>query len=68
MKPAMKPEDIRALLAKNKAKQIEIVRDLGVTSGAVSRVIDGHFPSRRIQEAIAKKVRVPFEQMWGKAA
>lgn len=68
MKPIMKPQKIRALLIENKAKQIDIARDLKVTSGAVNRVIDGHFPSRRIQEAIAEKARVPFDKMWGKAA
>lgn len=64
----MKPQKIRALLVENKAKQIEIARSLQVTSGAVSRVIDGHFPSRRIREALAEKARVPFEKMWGRAA
>lgn len=68
MKPTMKPEEIRALLIRNKEKQIEIARNLQVTSGAVNRVIDGHFVSRRIREALAEKARVPFEKMWGKAA
>jgi predicted transcriptional regulator len=68
MKPKMKPEKIRALLVENKVKQVDIARDLRITSGAVSRVISGHYPSRRIQEAVAEKARVSFEKMWGKAA
>lgn len=64
----MKPEKIRALLIENKVKQVDIARSLDVTSGAVNRVIDHHFKSRRIQEAIAENVRVPFEKMWRTAA
>jgi predicted transcriptional regulator len=68
MKPLMKTEKIRALLIENKVKQTDIARSLGVTPGSVNRVISGHYTSRRVQEAIAEKTRVPFEKMWGKAA
>lgn len=64
----MKPEKIRAVLIEKKVKQIEIAREFGVTSGAISRVIDGHFKSRRIQQAISEKAHIPFEKMWRKAA
>ena len=64
----MRPEKIRSLLIENKVKQVEIARELNVSSGAVNRVIDRHFVSHRIREAIAAKVRVPFKKMWGSAA
>lgn len=64
----MKPEKIRALLIENNAKQVDIARDLKVTPGAVNRVIDGHFVSRRIRLAIAEKAGVSFTRMWRAAA
>lgn len=64
----MKPEKRRALLVENKVKQVEIARDLKVSSVAVTRVIDGQFASRRIREAIAAKAGISFEKMWGAAA
>lgn len=64
----MKPQKIRAILVEKEVKQADIARDLAVTRGAVSRVISGHFPSRRIREALAEKAGVPFDKMWGRAA
>lgn len=64
----MKPQKIRALLIENKETQTQIARDLNITQGAVARVIDYHFVSKRIREAIANKARVPFEKMWGRKA
>lgn len=64
----MKPEKRRALMAENKVKQVEIARDLKVSSVAVSRVIDGQFASKRIREAVAQKTGTTFEKMWGAAA
>ena len=64
----MKPQKIRALLIENKITQTSIAKDLKVTQGAVNRVIDGHFISRRIREAIASRVNIPFEKMWERAA
>lgn len=68
MKPLMKTEKIRALLIENKVKQIDIARELDLCPGSINRVISGHYSSRRVQEAVAKAARVPFEKMWGKAA
>jgi len=68
MKPIMKVEKIRALLIENKVKQVDIARELGLSSGSINRVISGHYTSRRVQEAVSKAVHVPFEKMWGKAA
>jgi len=64
----MKPAKIRALLIEHQVKQTDIAKELGVTPAAVSRVIRGDYKSRRTQEAIATKVRVPFEKMWRTAA
>ena len=68
MVTGMKPQKIRALLIEEKETQTQIARDLRITQGAVARVIDYHFVSKRIREAIANKVRVPYEKMWGKKA
>lgn len=68
MKPIMKVEKIRALLIEHKVKQVDIAKELGLSSGSVNRVISGHYASRRVQEAVAKAAHVPFEKMWGKAA
>lgn len=68
MKPIMKVEKIRALLIEHKVKQTDIAKELGLSSGSVNRVISGHYTSRRVQEAVAKAARVPFEKMWGQAA
>ena len=58
MKPeeAMKPEEIRALLVRKKAKQVEIARILDVSHSAVGMCIDGKLVSRRIRETVAKRV------------
>ena len=64
----MKPQKIRALLIENQKTQRSIAGKLGVTPGAVNRVIDGHFVSHRIREAIAEEAGVAFVKMWGKAA
>lgn len=68
MKPIMKVEKIRALLIEHKVKQVDLARDLELSSGSISRVISGHYTSHRVQAAISKAVNVPFEKMWGKAA
>jgi transcriptional regulator with XRE-family HTH domain len=68
MKPIMKVEKIRALLIEHKVKQIDIARELDLSSGSINRVISGHYTSKRVQEAVAKAARVPFEKMWGKTA
>jgi len=67
-KEGMPPEKIRALLIENKVKQVDIAKDLGISTGCPGRVIDRHYKSRRVQEAIAQRVKIPFEKMWGKAA
>ena len=64
----MPPQKIRALLIEHKETQTSIARALGVQPSSVNMAIDNKFVSRRIREAIAKKARVPFEKMWGKAA
>lgn len=64
----MKPEKIRSLLIEHKIKQVDIAKELNVSHGCIGRVIDRHYKSRRVQEAIARKVHVTFEKMWGKAA
>lgn len=64
----MKPEKRRSLLVENNVKQIEIARDLKVSSVAVTRVIKGEFASKRIRAAIAAKAGVTFEKMWGAVA
>jgi transcriptional regulator with XRE-family HTH domain len=68
MKPIMKVEKIRALLIENKVTQTAIAKELGLTPGSINRVISGHYTSKRVQEAVSRATRVPFEKMWGKAA
>lgn len=59
---------IKALLVEKGIKQKEIAEELAVTPGLVSGVIGGHFNSRRIKQAIADKLKMPYCKVWGKAA
>lgn len=64
----MKPHEIRALLIKNQIKQVDIAKELGIKRPAVSGAISGHWQSRRVCEAIAKRLKMPVGKLFPKLA
>lgn len=60
----MKPQRIRALMVAKQITNIEIARELGVTPVSVHGVIYGKWTSRRIAEAIARKLGMPLEKVF----
>lgn len=64
----MKPNQIRSLMAKHQIKQADIAADLAVSPAAISSVIAGRFQSRRISEAVAKRIGLPVEKIWPRLA
>lgn len=59
---------VKVLMVKKKVTQTAIARDLGVTQGTVSSVINGHRQSRRIKQGIASILGVEYRKLWGRAA
>ena len=64
----MKPHEIRALLIKRQIKQVDIATELGIKRAAVSGAISGHWQSRRVCEAIAKRLDLPLKKLFPKLA
>lgn len=64
----MEPNEIRAGLILLGVSQTSIARDLKITRGTVASVVGLHRKSKRIQKAIAKILKKPFEKVWGDAA
>ena len=60
----MHPEYIKAELRKNSKTQRSIAADLGISSMAVSHVIEGRQKSARVASAIAKAIKSPVNQIW----
>lgn len=60
----MTPREIRAHLILSGVRQKEIADQLGVSKASVSRVIDGHSRSARIQLAIARAIGRPAHQVF----
>lgn len=60
----MNPNEIRVELLRRGVTQAEIAEELGVTPGAVSRVIDGNVVSHRIRTVIAKKIKIDPRFIW----
>lgn len=70
----MTPNEIKAELVRRGIKQKDIIplvkpekTDI-VKLKTVNIVINGHQRSRPIQEAVAKVLGIPYEEVWGKAA
>lgn len=61
----MTSREIRASLILNGVKCVDIAKQLGVQKPAVTLIITRKQKSRRIQEAIAKAINKPFEEVWG---
>ena len=64
----MKPHEIRALLIKRQIKQKEIADELGLKECSVSGAISGRWQSRRVCEAIAKRLDMPLKRLFPKLA
>lgn len=64
--PRMTSREIRAHMILNGVKCIDIAKELGVHQTAITLIITQRENSRRIQEAIAKAINMPFEKVWGK--
>ena len=57
---------VKALLIEKGIKQKDIAESLDVSPGCVSGAIGGLFQSRRVREAVAKELKMPYEKVWGK--
>ncbi len=55
---------IKAALALAGLTQAELARELGVAAATVCQVVGGVKRSRRIQDAIAAALRLPFDSLW----
>lgn len=64
----MEPSKRKALLIQNTIKQKDIAKECDVSPGCVSGVINGYYQSKRIQQAIADALKMPFRKVWGKSA
>lgn len=63
-KPDMKPAEIRCAIELAGFNQKKIALKLGVSPGAVSRVIDGTSKSKRIADAISEIIGKPVNEIW----
>ena len=59
------PEEIKAALLIKRITMKSIADDLGVTPPCVYLVVGGRGTSHRVQQAVADKLGLPFEQVWG---
>jgi len=59
------PQKIKALMVEHGISQASIARDLGITRQVVCMVVAGTCVSRRVQEAICRRLGRPFEEIWG---
>lgn len=62
--PSMHYADIKAALEKAGSSQADIARDLKVSKTTVFKVIRGRDSSRRVADAIAKKIGKPVSEIW----
>ena len=56
----------RGLMRVNKIRNRDIANQVGVCDAVVCQVLYGKKKSRRVQQAIAFAVGVPYEELWGK--
>ena len=64
----MASKNIKAIMVEAKVPGKQIATQLKVSEAAVSQVVHKKIRSRRIQQAIAEAVGIPYERLWGKAA
>lgn len=66
----LEPLEIRIELMKSGVKSVDIAKTAKVSPSVISRVLDGHATSDRVQrliaKAIGKKVEVVFPERYGK--
>lgn len=59
---------VKSLLVLHGIKQKDIAEELGFKSPrAVSLTLNGSKTSMRVKTAIARKLNMPFEKLWGEA-
>ena len=56
----------RGLMRIYKIRSRDLAKQIGVDESLVCAVLAGRKKSRRIQQAIAFAVGVPYEELWGK--
>ncbi|TSK07927.1 MAG: helix-turn-helix domain-containing protein [Geobacter sp.] len=61
-------QEVKAKMVLKDISQSSIATELDVTPGTVSAVVSGKRKSKRVQEAIAKKLGIKYETLWGKPA
>ena len=64
----MAAKSVKAIMVDAKVPGKQIAEDMDVSPAAVSQVVNRKIRSRRIQQAIADAVGLPYEKLWGKAA
>jgi len=57
-------QEIRDLMREKKVTNVQVAHDLNVSHVTVSVVLNGHQPSKRIQEYVAKKLGKAVEDLW----
>lgn len=57
--------EIKTLMKKFGVSQADIARRLGITRECVCQVIHGIRSTRRVRQAIADALAMPFEEVWG---
>ncbi|OHD22315.1 MAG: hypothetical protein A2Y38_02485 [Spirochaetes bacterium GWB1_59_5] len=60
--------DIKSKMVKKGITQTRVAKDLHITQGAVSGVVNLHRKSKRIQKYIADLLGEAYDKLWGKAA
>jgi len=61
----MDSSEIKGLMKKLGVSQEEIAKKLGITRVYVNRIINGERSTKRVRQAIADALRMPFEEVWG---
>ncbi len=64
----MSPIDIKILLLRAEIRQADIAREYGCSCAAVNHVVAGRETSRPIQRLIARKLGIPVNRMFPRAA
>lgn len=62
----MTANKIKAMLVERGIKQTDIAKELGIARSSVAGAISGYrqHKSRRVHEAVAKRVGKPIEKLW----
>lgn len=59
---------VRGLLAMNRITFRQVGKTIGVTHSCVSHVLYGRGKSRRVLQAVADVLHIPFDKLWGSKA